>query len=158
MGEPCRLRQVAAGMDDIQEKIEDFVVEYVWDDEDGKGLGGKQFGDTVSEYWGSVSSGAATASSWSWAVGTTCVQQPPLPRPCAAVLVAYAILVVVGRVWAVLVAHELSVVGCRALVVFLPVAIGVELEQMAMMQEAQMQMQGAPAAQAPASGAPAPAQ
>ena len=71
-------------MDDIQEKIEDFVVEYVWDDEDGKGLGGKQFGDTVSEYWGSVSSGAATASSWSWAVGTTCVQQPPLPRPCAA--------------------------------------------------------------------------
>ena len=69
-------------MDDIQEKIEDFVVEYVWDDEDGKGLGGKQFGDTVSEYWGSVSSGAATASSWSWAVGTTCVQQPPLPRPC----------------------------------------------------------------------------
>ena len=60
--------------------------------------------------------------------------------------------------WAVVVAHELSVVGCRALVVFLPVAIGVELEQMAMMQEAQMQMQGAPAAQAPASGAPAPAQ
>ena len=79
MGEPCRLRQAAAGMDDIQEKIEDFVVEYVWDDEDGKGLGGKQFGDTVSEYWGSVSSGATTASSWSWAVGTTCAPQPPLP-------------------------------------------------------------------------------
>ena len=82
-------------MDDIQEKIEDFVVEYVWDDEDGKGLGGKQFGDTVSEYWGSVSSGAATASSWSWAVGTTCAPQPPLPLPYAATLITYAILVVV---------------------------------------------------------------
>ena len=88
-------------------------------------------------------------------VRPTTTLAPPL---CRRVLVAYAILVVVGRVWAVVVAHELSVVGCRALVVFLPVAIGVELEQMAMMQEAQMQMQGAPAAQAPASGAPAPAQ
>ena len=49
------------------------VEEYVWDDSEGHGLGGKQYGATVTQCWGTACSVASTVSGYSWAIGTTYV-------------------------------------------------------------------------------------
>jgi hypothetical protein len=45
----------------------------VWDDSEGNGLGGKQYGATVAQCWGTACSVASTVSGYSWAIGTTYV-------------------------------------------------------------------------------------
>ena len=51
------------------------VEEYVWDDSEGQGLGGKAYSGTVTQCWGSVCSVAGVVSEYSWAIGTTCVER-----------------------------------------------------------------------------------
>ena len=45
----------------------------MWDDSEGHGLGGKQYGAGVAQCWGTACSVASTMSGYSWAIGTTCV-------------------------------------------------------------------------------------
>ena len=120
----------------------------MWDDSEGNGLGGKQYGAVVAKHWGNVCSVASTESGYSWAIGTTYVGAVPSadthsPR-AQSVGWAHVTLCVSARACATR----------RALVLLLPVQLAVDGELAIQAQEQQAlaaQGGGAPKPAAPAS-------